>query len=129
MICLYKLGKGDYNYTVAEMFGIGESTVCVVVKEACGAITTELWDDYVANLFPRDGNAIKALLASMGAEWQFPQFVQCVYFVLSIVLGMQVFTQVSIYHTTSFEDKSSPTVLFSHSFLLGFHRVFACTNV
>ena len=60
-ICPSKLGRGDYKYTVAEIIGIGESTVCVVVKEGCGAITTELWDDYVANLFPRDENAMKRL--------------------------------------------------------------------
>ena len=34
-----------------------------------------------------------------------------------------------LFYTTSFEDKSSPTVLFSHSFLLVFHRLLACTNV
>ena len=31
-ICLYRLGCGDYLYTIAEMVGLAESTVCQLMK-------------------------------------------------------------------------------------------------
>ena len=34
-ICLYRLGRGDYLYTIAEMSGLGVSTVCSIVQEVC----------------------------------------------------------------------------------------------
>ena len=34
-ICLYRLGRGDYLYTIAEMAGLGVSTVCNIVQEVC----------------------------------------------------------------------------------------------
>ena len=34
-ICLYRLARGDYYYTIAEMAGIGEATVCTTVIEVC----------------------------------------------------------------------------------------------
>ena len=37
-ICLYRLGRGDYLYTTAEMVGLAESTVCQIVVEVCKAI-------------------------------------------------------------------------------------------
>ena len=32
-ICLYRLARGDYYYTIAEMMGLGVSTVSTIVKE------------------------------------------------------------------------------------------------
>jgi len=32
-ICLYRLGRGDYLYTISEMTGYGVSTVCEIVNE------------------------------------------------------------------------------------------------
>ena len=35
-ITLYKLGRGDYNYTIGEMTSYAESTVSCLIKEVCG---------------------------------------------------------------------------------------------
>ena len=40
-ICLYRLGRGDYLYTIAELFGVGLATIHVIVKEVCKAIVKE----------------------------------------------------------------------------------------
>ena len=34
-ICLYRLGRGDYFYTIAEMSGLGVSTVSSICQEVC----------------------------------------------------------------------------------------------
>ena len=33
-ICLYKLSRKDYNYTISEMTGVGESTVICIVNHS-----------------------------------------------------------------------------------------------
>ena len=30
-VCLYRLGRGDYYYTISELTGLGTSTVCEIV--------------------------------------------------------------------------------------------------
>jgi hypothetical protein len=72
-ICLYKLGRGDYNYTMQEMVGHGESTVRGIVTEVCEAIQLRLSKKYVDDLFPTTDAAVKEAMVDMGAEWQFPQ--------------------------------------------------------
>ena len=52
-VCLYRLGRGDYQYTVAEMCGIGESTVCQIVIEVCSAIVKTLWLECIESNFPK----------------------------------------------------------------------------
>ena len=37
-ICLYRLGRGDYFYTISELAGCGRSTVCGIVNEVTQAI-------------------------------------------------------------------------------------------
>ena len=32
-ICLLRLNRGDYSYTIAELTGVGESTVCSITEE------------------------------------------------------------------------------------------------
>ena len=46
-ICLYRLARGDYLYTIAEMAGVGVSTVCTIVSEVTESIITNLWKDNV----------------------------------------------------------------------------------
>ena len=70
-ICLYKLGRGDYNFTVAELAGIAESTVCVIIKEVCLAIVEEMWNDHVECLFPKTREEFISIMADMEAHWQF----------------------------------------------------------
>ena len=41
-ICLYRLARGDYIYTIGEMVGLAESTLCQIVVEVCTTITEEL---------------------------------------------------------------------------------------
>ena len=50
-VCLYKLSRGDYNFTVAEMMGIGESTVISIVNEVCEAIIVNLREESVTEHF------------------------------------------------------------------------------
>ena len=52
-ICLYRLTRADYLYTVAEMAGLAESTVCKIVIEVCNAIIENLWADAVDRHFPK----------------------------------------------------------------------------
>ena len=34
-IYLYRLGRGDYIYTIAELFGLGEMTVHQIIEKVC----------------------------------------------------------------------------------------------
>ena len=36
--CFYRLARGDYLYTIGEMVGQAESTLCQTVVEVCTAI-------------------------------------------------------------------------------------------
>ena len=51
-ICLYRLGRGDYLYTIAELFGHGVATVHNIVKEVREAIIRNLWKESVQVNFP-----------------------------------------------------------------------------
>ena len=46
-ICLYRLGRGDYLYTVAELFGVGVSTVQSIALEVSRSIVKNLWKSAV----------------------------------------------------------------------------------
>ena len=52
-ICLYRLSRGDYYYTVAEMTGLGVSTVCKICNEVTRAIVENLWLDCVSKYMPK----------------------------------------------------------------------------
>ena len=41
-ICLYRLARGDYLFTISEMTGYGVATVCQIVLEVCAAIVKHL---------------------------------------------------------------------------------------
>ena len=70
-ICLYCLARGDYFYTIREMVGLAESTVCQRVVEVCTAIFEELWPETVEIHFPKTNDEFKEKLLDMDAEWQF----------------------------------------------------------
>ena len=53
-ICLYRLGRGDYLFTISEMTGYGVATVCQIVIEVSSAIVKNLWTDSVACHFPKN---------------------------------------------------------------------------
>ena len=44
-IYIYKLTRGDYNYTIAEMAGVAKSTVCQIIIDVCKAIAEMLWEE------------------------------------------------------------------------------------
>ncbi|CAH3177635.1 unnamed protein product, partial [Porites lobata] len=46
-IGLYRLARGDYYYTIAEMTGLGVSSVCTICSEVTRAIVENMWEDCV----------------------------------------------------------------------------------
>ena len=71
-ICLYRLGRGDYLYTVAELFGVGVSTVQSIVLEVSRSIVKNLWKSAVMELFPSNTDQVTAKIIDMEQLWQFP---------------------------------------------------------
>lgn len=43
-IFLYRCGRGDFYYSIAEMTGLGVSTVCYIVSDVAKAIVEVLWE-------------------------------------------------------------------------------------
>ena len=50
-VCLYRLGRGDYLYTISELTALGNSTVCMIVIEVCNEIIKQLWVSAVGKPF------------------------------------------------------------------------------
>ena len=71
-ICLYRLGRGDYLYTIAEMAGIGISTVSLIVSEVCEAIVECMWEDSVNKLMPKTTKDFEEKMLDTEELWQFP---------------------------------------------------------
>ena len=71
-LCLYKLGRGDYLYTIAEMSGVAQSTICKIVIEVCEALVETLWNDAVKKYFPQTSIDFKNSMSEFDEEWQFP---------------------------------------------------------
>ena len=67
-ICLYKLSRGDYNYTISEMIGVGESTVICIVNEVAQAIVENLWTKFVFNLFPKNQGDFSNMMREMDSD-------------------------------------------------------------
>lgn len=70
-ICLYRLARGDYYYTIAEMTGLGVSTVCTIVNEVTRAIVNNLWDECVGQQLPKREEHFKEKILDMEEHWQF----------------------------------------------------------
>ncbi|XP_065070679.1 uncharacterized protein LOC135695493 [Rhopilema esculentum] len=71
-VCLYRLGRGDYLYTISELTGFAVATVCQIVNEVSAAIVNNLWDETVTCLFPRTTQDFRNCMEEMESEWQFP---------------------------------------------------------
>ena len=71
-ICLYRLARGDYYYTIAEMVGLGVATVCLIVKEVTEAIVDNLWQESVQGHMPRTQSDFERKILDMEELWQFP---------------------------------------------------------
>ena len=70
-VCFYRLGRGDYIYTISELAGIGESTVCGIIIEVCQLIVENSWQEYVAKFWPDTQEQLQELMEMMDSEWQF----------------------------------------------------------
>ena len=71
-LCLYRLGRGDYLYTIAEMAGLGVSTVCSIVHEVCQVLVDQLWNESVSSHMPKTREDFKKKMLDMEEFWQFP---------------------------------------------------------
>ena len=71
-VCLYRLARGDYYYTIAEMTGLGTSTVCEIVSEVTKSIINKLWYDQVSKHFPRNEQEFQYKILDVEEVWQFP---------------------------------------------------------
>ena len=71
-VCLYRLARGDYLHTVAELTGLGTSTVFEIVKEVSLTIVCRLWQTFVAKNFPDNLEKQKDIMESFGSNWQYP---------------------------------------------------------
>ena len=71
-VCLYRLGRGSYYYTIAEMTGLGVSTVCTITEEVCEAIIQHLWKESVDKFMPHSEQEFVNKIVNMEEMWQFP---------------------------------------------------------
>ena len=71
-IGLYRLARGDYYYTIAEMTGLGVSSVCTICSEVTRAIVENMWEDCVNKHLPKAPEEFKTKIVDMEELWQFP---------------------------------------------------------
>ena len=71
-ICLYRLARGDYYYTLSEMSGLGITTIQRIVVEVCEALVVHLWQDTVSGNFPSSEQQMREKIIDMEELWQFP---------------------------------------------------------
>ena len=71
-ICLYRLGRGDYYYTIAEMAGLGVSTVHSIVTQVCASIVENLWQECITEHMPESEDDFNRKMEDMNNRWQFP---------------------------------------------------------
>ena len=67
----YRLSRGDYYYSIAEMTELGVSTVCTICKEVTRAIVENMWVNSVRKHMPKSEDFKKNIL-DIGEIWQFP---------------------------------------------------------
>ena len=71
-ICLYRLGRGDYYYTIAEMVGRGVATVSSIVQEVCSVLVEYLWTEIISSNMPKSREDFEEKILDMEELWQFP---------------------------------------------------------
>lgn len=71
-VCLYRLSRGDYYYTIAEMTGLGVSTVSTICNEVTRAIVENMWVDCMSKHMPKTAEDFKEKMLDMEEMWQFP---------------------------------------------------------
>ena len=71
-ICLYRLDRGDYYYTIAEMVGRGLSTVNSIVHEVSKVLVEYLWQEAISSNLPKCREDFEEKIVDMEEFWQFP---------------------------------------------------------
>ena len=71
-ICIYRLGRGDYYYTIAQMAGLDASTVHEIVTQVFRLIVEHLWEECVMKHMPCTEQEFKQKMKEMNDKWQFP---------------------------------------------------------
>ena len=66
------MGTGDCIYTIAELFGVGASTVQSIMLEISQAIFKNMWKSAVINNFSSNKERISTKIVDMEQFWQFP---------------------------------------------------------
>ena len=71
-ICLSRLALGDYYYTIAEMAGVCEATVCTIVIKVRDSIVKNLWNSTVSGIFPKTEDEFREAMITLKEHWQLP---------------------------------------------------------
>ena len=58
------------NWPIGHRFGVGRSTVCMIIHDTCAAIVKVLSDKYIS--FPT-GNNLKKVVDRFRTKWEIPQ--------------------------------------------------------
>ena len=69
-ITLWCLATCSEYRTIGHLFGVGHSTVCVIIHDTCAAIVKVLSDKYIS--FPT-GNNLKKVVDRFRTKWEIPQ--------------------------------------------------------
>ena len=69
-ICLYRLSRGYYFYTIAEMSGLGVSTISSICQEVCQVLVDHLWNENVSNHMPQTEEEFKQKILDMEELWK-----------------------------------------------------------
>lgn len=70
-ITLWRLATNVEYRTIAQLFGVGTSTVCIIVHETCTAIVSILTPRLIR--LPRGDVAVQQVIDGFEARWGFPQ--------------------------------------------------------
>lgn len=71
-IALWKLATNGEYRTIAHLFGVSRSSVCLIVKDVCQAIVSLLQPKYIT---VPTGDRLKAIVDGFESKWGFPQCV------------------------------------------------------
>ena len=71
-IFLNRYGGSDYLYSIAEMTGLGVSTICCIVSEVANAVVETLWESEVTTHMPKSEIEFYQKISEMEQMWQFP---------------------------------------------------------
>ena len=71
-ICLYRLGRGDYLYSIADMVGLARPTVTRIANKVNQVIVSFLWKPYVSQHMPVSEDEFEQKILDMEELLQFP---------------------------------------------------------